>query len=157
MKDICVELEGYIVNVRVAGIMERKGAILVNQFKGSDFWFLPGGRVAAGETFQEALARELREELHFDFEIGPFCFMCENFFTYEEKSFHEICVFFSVPWSKDFDTHGEQLETDDAVYRWVDRRELSNSNIQPEFLKKRLLSENSEQSHFVLKKSRKLL
>jgi 8-oxo-dGTP diphosphatase len=34
-------------------------------------WELPGGKVAAGESEAEALARELAEELGVDVEVGP--------------------------------------------------------------------------------------
>ena len=41
-----------------------------NQEPGKGIWSLPGGLVEVGETLQEALKRELKEEVSIDVEIG---------------------------------------------------------------------------------------
>ncbi|MBV9222550.1 MAG: NUDIX domain-containing protein, partial [Acidobacteriaceae bacterium] len=57
-----------------AGIIHRNGQILVGQRRGDDRhpfkWEFPGGKVEAGETPQQALVRELREELRIEATIG---------------------------------------------------------------------------------------
>jgi 8-oxo-dGTP diphosphatase len=51
----------------VAAIIEREGKILIGQRKAEQShplkWEFPGGKVEAGETPEQALARELEEEL----------------------------------------------------------------------------------------------
>jgi 8-oxo-dGTP diphosphatase len=51
----------------VAAIIERDGRILIGQRQASQShplqWEFPGGKVEAGETPEQALARELEEEL----------------------------------------------------------------------------------------------
>jgi 8-oxo-dGTP pyrophosphatase MutT (NUDIX family) len=49
-----------------------------------EWWIPPGGGVDAGESDEEALRRELREELGFeDFEIGQLLFESERWFLLE--------------------------------------------------------------------------
>ena len=59
----------------VAAVIEEAGLILICQRRrGSAFelkWEFPGGKVQPGENPQEALARELQEELQVSAKIGP--------------------------------------------------------------------------------------
>ena len=62
--------------IRVVGAMleKDKGRYLITQRPPTSslplLWEFPGGRVEAGETDEAALARELREEMGIDVEIG---------------------------------------------------------------------------------------
>lgn len=62
------------MQVVVAGALVDGSRLLVAQRRRppelAGLWELPGGKVADGETESQALARELREELGVDVEIG---------------------------------------------------------------------------------------
>jgi 8-oxo-dGTP diphosphatase len=58
----------------VAGVLVRRDCVLICQRppggEHPDKWEFPGGKVEAGESLQEALQRELREELGIEASIG---------------------------------------------------------------------------------------
>ncbi len=58
----------------VAAFIREKGRILLARRREGDeqggFWEFPGGGVEAGETLEEALKRELREELGVNVAVG---------------------------------------------------------------------------------------
>ena len=74
--------------VRVAAaIIVRDGRIFATQRgygKFKDGWEFPGGKIEAGETPQEALAREIREELDTEIEVRDFLETVE----YDYPDFH---------------------------------------------------------------------
>ena len=69
-----------------AGIIEKDGKILIAHRKTGKCvgqkWEFPGGKVEAGETTEECLKRELKEELNIEVEIiehfSTGMFECEN-------------------------------------------------------------------------------
>lgn len=57
----------------VAAMIEQDGNILCMQRKSGPLankWEFPGGKVEAGETLEEALKREIKEELACEIEVG---------------------------------------------------------------------------------------
>lgn len=57
-------------------------------------WEFPGGKVEPGETNQEALARELREELAIDVSVGDFLCTVEQDYPERHVSLH--CYFCEI-------------------------------------------------------------
>jgi 8-oxo-dGTP diphosphatase len=68
------------VRVRVSGLLVRDGKLLLvsHRKKGEIYWLLPGGGLEFGESLKAALAREFREELGIEVEIGNLLFMCDS-------------------------------------------------------------------------------
>lgn len=73
-----------------AGIVFRDGRLLITQRRPNDhlggLWEFPGGKCELGETFEECLRRELREELGAEFEVGAL--FDEVTHAYPEKTVH---------------------------------------------------------------------
>jgi len=57
-----------------AGLVFKQGRLLITQRNESDhlggMWEFPGGKIEPGETFEQCLCRELREELEIDVEVS---------------------------------------------------------------------------------------
>ncbi len=81
--------------IRVVGAMiEMDGKYLITQRPPTAslplLWEFPGGRVEAGETDQAALARELREEMGIEVQVGDRCIHVEHSYASYDIDF---CVY----------------------------------------------------------------
>jgi 8-oxo-dGTP diphosphatase len=85
----------------VAAIIEHEGKILACQRKrGQRFelmWEFPGGKVESGETPEQALARELREELGVNARIGREVFRTKYSYAEMRKPIDLLFLTASAP------------------------------------------------------------
>lgn len=109
----------------VAAIFRKENTIFATEkgygeFKG--YWEFPGGKVEPGESLEEALRREIREELQVEIHI-------EEKFTeldYDYPHFHLTmhCYFCSV-------LSGEITLVEATDARWLKKEELNTVNWLP--------------------------
>lgn len=89
-------------------------------FKGS--WEFPGGKIEKGETPEQALVREIKEELNSDIKVGELIAAIE----YDYPTFH---LFMECFWAEVIAGKLEPLEALDA--RWLTRDRLDSVNWLP--------------------------
>ena len=104
-----------------AGLVFRQGALLITQRHPDahlgGLWEFPGGKREAGETFQDCLVRELREELGIEIEVGP---LVESLIhAYPEKTVH--LRFFRCRWKQH-----EPQALGCPAFKWVTAGELDD-------------------------------
>lgn len=94
--DLTFKVEKTCFNYRVGAICKQDNKILVLQNKGEDYWYVPGGRVKMLENSEDALKRELAEELAVPIKGMRLIWSVENFFTLSGRKFHEISFYYEV-------------------------------------------------------------
>jgi 8-oxo-dGTP pyrophosphatase MutT (NUDIX family) len=88
------------IRVIALGVFRHQGRILVFQgydpFDGDTFYRPLGGGVEFGETSQEALAREIREELGQEIKDPKYMGTLENIFIYQGEPGHELVLVYDA-------------------------------------------------------------
>ena len=103
-----------------AALIFRNGKLLITQRHAKShlggLWEFPGGKREAGETFEQCLIREIREELGVEIAVGEL--FEEVAHRYPEKSVHLkffVCRLVA----------GEPQPLDCAAVKWVAKAELA--------------------------------
>ena len=86
------------------------------------YWEFPGGRVEKGETDEEALKRELKEELNIETVIGDF--ICSN--THDYGDFKIDLHLYKV---KSFS--GNIIKSEHEDIKWISKVEFDNYKFAP--------------------------
>ncbi len=84
------------IEIVVRGVLLSEGALLLVRKKGAPYTFLPGGHVAFGETAEEALVREIREEVGQRPTVGEYLGTVEHAFREAGEDHHELNLLFRL-------------------------------------------------------------
>jgi 8-oxo-dGTP diphosphatase len=95
MIDSVYQAFGNRLRVRICGLSIDEGGLLLINHRGitdGDFWAPPGGGLQYGETVEECLIREFKEETGLEVQIQDFKFICE----FMHPPLHALELFFIV-------------------------------------------------------------
>ena len=138
MADVTFLLDGHKINLRVGAVVRRGTEIVVCRNLSEKWWYLPGGRLKAGEDSLDGLTRELNEELGSTFEIQRPIVCGENFFTLQGARFHEVCFYYEVLWT------GGPLRPDGPEayeeFKWIPVKDIAALDLRPTFMKSYIVS-----------------
>ena len=133
-------------NYRVCAIMLHDGKILaMRDADRSPYYYLPGGRVSFGERAEDAVVREMQEELGIQAKVVRPLWLNQAFFTedVEKTQFHELCIYFLMDITDtdllsrgDHFTHTEGKRT--HAYHWLPFEQLKDEYFYPLFLKEEI-------------------
>ena len=109
----------------VAAVIKKENKIFCTQRGYGDFkggWEFPGGKIEEGESPQEALVREIKEELDADIKVGDLIKTVE----YDYPTFHLSMDCF---WCELVSGEIELKEHEDA--KWLDKSNIDSVNWLP--------------------------
>lgn len=79
-KDCCFEQDGFWFRYRAAAIIMEDGCVLMAYNDADDYYYSIGGGVHLGETSEEAVIREVKEETGITYEVERLAFVNESMF-----------------------------------------------------------------------------
>ena len=109
----------------VAAIIEKENKILATKRGYGEFinmWEFPGGKIEPGETKEEALIREIKEELNIEINVDKFAIDIE--YQYPNFYLFMSCFMCSIK-----EGSIELLEHNDG--KWITKEELNTLNWLP--------------------------
>jgi len=141
--DISFKSDNQKFNYRVCAMIISEGKILAMKDERSPYYYLPGGRVEIGETAENAVVREVQEELGITAKILRPIWLNQAFFTEEVDNihYHELCIYFLMDTTNtDLLSRGKIFTTKEGLrthtFEWLEFDRLKDEYFYPLFLKK---------------------
>ena len=157
MSDILFRTNNYVFSYRVAGICIQNGKVLLQKPTNDNGFAFPGGHVALGETNEETLIREFKEEIGADISVRELKWVGEIFFPWGEKYCHQICLYYAIA-IEDMHTPmdgifmaQEQLKgrNFEIEFHWIPIDKISDIKIYPTNTVQLLDNLNNGVQHFI--------
>ena len=155
--DIKIKTDDLKFKYRVSAIVINDNKLLIDKYT-DDSYCLPGGYVEIGETSNEAVIRELKEETGLDFDVVRFAGVIENFFTNKRNQKTHGIDFYLYAETKDksYDkldmNYKESEDTGGFIhdYKWITLDNINDYNILPNIIRDDIKN-NSDLFHYIIK------
>ena len=145
--DLTFKTDAGICNYRVCAVILHEDKLLATKDQNSPYFYLPGGRVKLHEAAEDAIVREVREELNVEPQIIRPLWLNQGFFTEDVTGvrFHELCLYYLVDISEtDLLTRGDcftMLESGHPhYYEWIPLSRLKEEYLYPLFIKEKIFT-----------------
>lgn len=155
-KDWMFVADEYICDVRAAAVLINNNKILMQREINGNEYALPGGHMKIGETSEDCLIREIREETGARIKCDRLLWSEECFWQWNGKKMHSIAFYYSavlfgneeIP---DMGEFASQKDNCNVILGWMPIEDLNNVIVYPDFLKKEIHELNGPVKHFISK------
>ncbi len=135
----------YVTMARVSSraiIIMDQHVLLIRRKRGNkEYWVTPGGKVEEGESLEQAVKREVQEEIGIDVDVGEKLFQLTNHVYNEHNEQHFfLCAYRSGDIGSGNDPrmlNSDPSDTSEIVF--AERSDVETINIVPPGLKKAIL------------------
>lgn len=139
--DLTVVLDNKKLNIRACALIIHNNKLLVHNNINENHVALVGGRVKIGESSEDTLKREIKEEMGKEIEILEYVSTIENFFDADDMPYHEIMFVYRVDFKDDADKKIidsiKNIEGEDELrYDWIDIDKIEQYPLKPQILKR---------------------
>ena len=145
--DVSFKVNEQKFNYRVCAMIIYEGKILAMQDERSPYYYLPGGRVSLAERAEDAVIREVQEELGVTAKIVRPLWLNQGFFTEEVDNlrYHELCIYFLMDISNtNLLSRGNRFTTNEGnrthTFEWLQFERLKDEYFYPLFLKEEIFN-----------------
>ena len=131
-QDFRTKLDNTVFGVRATALIVEEGKLLV--VEDEDGFYTIGGAIQVGERTEEAVIREVKEELGVKAQAGQLAFVVENRFEQAGVHFHNIEFHYLVDLLEDAPLTMQEDERQ-LPCRWIALNQLHTVPLKPGFLK----------------------
>ena len=157
--DILFKTDAWVFSYRVAGICVQGGKVLLQKPTNDTAFAFPGGHMEFGETNEETLIREFKEEIGADIRVGELKWVAEVFFPWGSKSCHQICLYYMIDiLNPEIPKDGKFMATEQIEgrnfqleYHWIPLEDVEKLEVYPTQAPQLLKKLDDGVQHFVYK------
>ena len=147
-QDFRTKVENTVFGVRATALILQNRKLLVTKDK--DKYYTIGGAIQVNESTEEAVVREVREELGVKAQAGQLAFVVENRFKEDGVYYHNIEFHYLVDLLEDAPLTMQE-DAKPLPCRWLALDDLHTVNLKPAFLKTSLPDWDGQLRHIHLK------
>ena len=94
--DLKIKTEKEEFHGRTCGIIKQENKFLIMRVNKTSYYHIPGGHIEIGEDSEQAVIREIKEEIGCDVQEASLFSIQENFWTRNAKKCHGIEFYYII-------------------------------------------------------------